>query len=120
MGSEDINFNTPPYAPKGGFSARGGGRGGRTWRDLSEVECYTCHKKGHLSRNCPQHTWNHTQGWEAVVDDQSTIDGKTIVAQGATPKECAMSWLRSIADEGGEVQELVIRDLIGKEDFSNA
>jgi len=31
-----------------------------------------------------------------------------------------MSWLRSIADEGGEVQELVIRDLIGKEDFSNA
>ncbi len=29
MGSEDINFNTPPYAPQGGFLARQGGRGGR-------------------------------------------------------------------------------------------
>jgi len=24
MGSEEINFNTPPYAPRGGFLQRGG------------------------------------------------------------------------------------------------
>ncbi len=58
-GSEETDPMTMPrggYVPRGGYMQRGRG-GGRT-RDLHEVECYTCHKKGHLSRNCPQHTWN--------------------------------------------------------------
>ncbi len=85
-GSEEMNPATMPcggYIPQGGFLQRG--RGGGRQRDLCEVECYTCHKKGHLSCNCPQHTWNRTnnqqnwtprssQGWDAVVDDRSTCD----------------------------------------------
>ncbi|SRR6266702_2359973 len=87
-GSEEMNPAAIPrggYVPRGGFMQRGRG-GGRT-RDLCEVECYTCHKKGHLSRNCPQHTWNRpgnnesrnwtshpSQGREAVVDDRSICD----------------------------------------------
>ncbi len=58
-GSEEINPATMPhrgYIPRGGYMQRG--QGGIRTRDLREVECYTCHKKGHLSRNCPQHTWN--------------------------------------------------------------
>jgi len=58
-GSEDMNPTTMPrggYVPRGGYMQRG--RGGERTRDLREVECYTCHNKGHLSRNCPQHTWN--------------------------------------------------------------
>src|SRR6266702_1192278 len=58
-GSEEMNPNTMPrggYIPRGGFTQGNQGRGRQ--RDLCEVECYTCHKKGHLSRNCPQHTWN--------------------------------------------------------------
>ncbi len=58
-GSEEMNPATMPqggYTPRGGYMQRG--RGGGNVRDLREVECYTCHKKGHLSRNCPQHTWN--------------------------------------------------------------
>ena len=31
-------------------------RGGRT--DFREVTCYTCGKKGHISRQCQQHVWN--------------------------------------------------------------
>ncbi len=58
-GSEEMN---PATMPRGGYTPRGGymqrGRGGGRMRDLREVECYTCHRKGHLSRNCPQHTWN--------------------------------------------------------------
>ncbi len=60
-GSEEMNPATMPqggYIPRGGYMNRGR-RGART-RDLREVECYTCHKKGHLSHNCPQHTWNRS------------------------------------------------------------
>ena len=87
-GSEEMDPATMPrggYVPRGGYMQRGRG-GGRT-RDLREVECYTCHKKGHLSRNCPQHMWNKSnnssqrnwtphlsQGREAIVDDRSVYD----------------------------------------------
>ncbi|SRR6266702_795180 len=57
-GSEEMDPAAMPqggYMPRGGYMQRGRG-GGR--RDLHEVECYTCHKKGHLSCNCPQHMWN--------------------------------------------------------------
>ncbi len=60
-GSEEVNpamMTSSAYLPREGFLQRG--RGGRGQRDLCEVECYTCHKKGHLSRNCPQHTWNRS------------------------------------------------------------
>ncbi len=105
-------------------------------RDLREVECYTCHKKGHLSRNCPQHTWNRpsnnetrnwtsrpSQGREAVVDDRSIYDEEppTIVRSNTqTPQQQANSWLCRVATAGEEVQELVMRDLAGREDFQNA
>src|SRR6266702_7140230 len=101
-GSEEVNPATMPcggYTPRGGYLQRGHG-GGMT-RDLREVECYTCHKKGHLSCNCPQHTWNQSinsgrqrnwtpclsQGREAIVDDRSTYKGEEeqlIVARSTT------------------------------------
>jgi len=134
-GSEEMN---PATMPRGGYNPRGGymqrGRGGRPTRDLREVECYTCHKKGHLSRNCPQHTWNQprqrnwtprpSQGREAIVDDRSTYEGEEepIVAQSSTqtPQQQANSWLRGVATAGEDVQELVMRDLVGREGFQNA
>jgi len=131
-GSEEINPATMPrggYVPRGGFTRRGG------TRDLREVECYTCHKKGHLSRNCPQHTWNNnrqnnrqnwvqrsSQGREVVVDDRS-IDGDEIIAARTntqTPQQQADTWLRGMATAGEDVQELVLRDLVGREGFQNA
>ncbi len=134
-GSEEMNLNTMPrggYIPQGGFLQRGWG-GGRS-RDLREVECYTCHKKGHLSCNCPQHTWNRTnnqqnwplhssQGQDAVVDDQSIDDKEqTVIAQSSTQtlQQQADTWLQGMASAGEDVQELVLRDLVGKEGFQNA
>ncbi len=105
--SEEVNLasmisNT--YAPRGGFLQRG--RGGRRQRDLREVECYMCHKKGHLSRNCPQHTWNRSnnqrnwtlnlsRGCDAIVDDRSICDEETMVARTntQTPQQQADTWL---------------------------
>jgi len=135
-GSEEMNPATMPrggYIPRGGYMQRGRGGGGRT-RDLREVECYTCHKKGHLSRNCPQHTWNKpnesrnwslrpSQGREAIVDDRSVYDEEpSLAAQSSvqTLQQQASSWLRGVASAGEDVQELVMRDLVGREGFQSA
>ena len=136
-GSEEMNPATMPrggYVPQGGYMKRG--RGGGRMRDLHEVECYTCHKKGHLSHNCPQHMWNKSnnsnqrnwtprpsQGREVVVDDRSVYDEEqpTIVQSNTqTPQQQADSWLRGVAMAGEDVQELVMRDLVGREGFQNA
>jgi len=135
-GSKEINLATMTsntYAPQGGFLQRG--RGGGRQRDLREVECYNCRKKGHLSRNCPQHTWNvpsqrrqnwqnscPSQGREAVVDDRSVCDKETnLIARSSTqtPQQQANTWLRGVASTGEDVQELVMRDLVGREGFQN-
>ncbi len=138
-GSKETN---PATMPRGGYNPRGGylqrGRGGRPTRDLRKVECYTCHQKGHLSRNCPQHTWNQSnggrqrnwtprpsQGREAIVDDRSAYgeeEERPTVARSITqtPQQQADSWLRGVATAGEDVQELVMRDLIGREGFQNA
>src|SRR6266702_214291 len=134
-GSEEMNPATMPrggYIPRGGYMQRRRG-GGRT-RDLREVECYTCRKKGHMSRNCPQHTWNRpnesrdwnprpSQGREAIVDDRSVCDEEQpLIARSntQTPQQQANSWLRGVASAGEDIQELVMRDLVGREGFQNA
>jgi len=134
-GSEEMNPATMPcrgYIPRGGFMQ--GNRGGGRQRDLREVECYTCHKKGHLSCNCPQHTWNRpgnnqrnwtprqSQGHEAIVDDRSVCDEEIITARANTQtlQQQADTWLRGMASASEDVQEIVMRDLIGKEGFQSA
>ncbi len=133
-GSEEMNPATMPqggYIPQGGYMQRGWG-GART-RDLRKVECYTCRQKGHMSRNCPQHTWNKpkgpqnwapcpSQGREAIVDDRSVYDEEQpSIARSSTqsPQQQADSWLRGVATAGEDVQELVMRDLIGREGFQH-
>ncbi len=132
-GSEEMN---PATMPRGGYVPQGGNLQRGRIRDLREVECYMCHKKGHLSHNCPQHTWNRlsnnnqrnwtphpSQGREAVVDDRSVCDEEqpTVPRSSTqTPQQQADSWLWGVATAGEDIQELVMRDLVGREGFQNA
>ncbi len=91
-----------------------------------------CHKKGHLCRNCLQHTWNRnntrqtprsSQGCDAIVDDRSICDEEqTLIARSSTQtlQQQADTWLRGMATAGEDMQELVMRDLVGREGFQNA
>jgi len=48
------------------------------------------------------------------------MDEEVITARTQTPQQQADTWLRGIATAGENVQELVLRDLVGKEGFQNA
>jgi len=61
-----------------------------------------------------------TQGREAVVDDQRIIEEETHEDRTATPQQTTNTWLRGIANKREEVRDLIMRDLLGKEDFPSA
>jgi len=48
------------------------------------------------------------------------VDEEVITACTQTPQQQADAWLRGMATAGEDVQELVLRDLVGKEGFQNA
>ncbi len=69
-------------------------------------------------------TWTprSSQGWEAIVDDRSVIDDEPITIARSnvqTPQQQANSWLQGVATAGEDVQELVMRDLVGREGFQS-
>ncbi len=56
-----------------------------------------------------------------LVDDRSIIkDNQVLVACTQTPQQQANTWLQGMASVGEDVQELVMRDLIGREGFQSA
>ncbi len=56
------------------------------------------------------------------VQNCNCNDEQTLVAQSSTqtPQQQADTWPRGMATAGEDVQEIVIRDLIGREGFQNA
>ncbi len=69
--------------------------------------------------------WNkpQSQGREAIVDDRSVVNNEqTLVAWSSmqTPQQTANAWLQGVANKWEEVQDLVMRDLLGQEDFQSA
>ncbi len=57
------------------------------------------------------------------MDDRSVVEEEpttTIQSTAQTPQQSANAWLRGVANEQEEVRDLVMRDLLGKEDFQSA
>jgi len=51
-----------------------------------------------------------------VVGEETNLDqGSTM-----TPQQMASTWLQGVANKGEEVRDLIMRDLLGQEDFPNA
>ena len=120
--------NAGPYqAPRGQYPPRGGTmrarRGNRT--DFREVTCYTCGKKGHISRQCQQHVWN--QPPRPVASSSRVIntdyqEQETGGTQGSvrSPKQRVTDWLSGVAGEDDEVKDMILQDLWKWEGFQNA
>jgi hypothetical protein len=93
-------------------------------RDFSNVSCYTCHQKGHISHFCPQKQFPNTYGRQEPRNAQTTHTEETYEPQVAradtrTVEEKAKDWLAGIAGEDEEVKEKVLQELWKKEDFGS-
>jgi len=54
------------------------------------------------------------------VDDRSIDEEEVTTANTQTSQQQANEWLRGMATAGEDVQELVMRDLVGREGFQHA
>jgi hypothetical protein len=48
-----------------------------------------------------------------IVDDRSVADDRT-------PQQRATDWLSGVADEEDDVKDIIMQELMGREDFQNA
>ncbi|KAH9063689.1 hypothetical protein EDB83DRAFT_2519849 [Lactarius deliciosus] len=119
---------------KNEYQQRSQNRGprGRGIIDARDVTCYTCHQKGHFSRNCP--TWQR-QGpqvrgayieevqsirEELLIDFEEGSERAARASTSATPQERANEWLDRVAGLDEEAKGLVMKELWGKKDFQDA
>ena len=97
----------------------------RAQNDIREVICFSCDKKGHIARNCPQKPQRSQQRrqWQSrpgpsqnrQAEVENNHEQVRAVCDDRTPEQRAQDWLSNIANEQDNVKELIMQQVLGAE-----
>jgi hypothetical protein len=133
--AEDFLPGGTQYEQRVGGSREGGIPRGPVQKDGQRkvLTCFFCRKLGHFARDCRQKRYGNqgppqtypgqprsnqpTTRTRQTSEEEGTIQQ---VAENKTPQQRATDWLSGIADEEDDVKDIVMQELMGREDFQNA
>jgi hypothetical protein len=97
------------------------------------LTCFFCRKPGHFARDCRQKRYsnqgppqvypNQMRGNQPVMRARQTQEEEGTIRrteEERTPQQQANDWLSGVADENDDVKDIVMQELMGREDFQNA
>jgi hypothetical protein len=93
------------------------------------LTCFFCGKPGHFAQDCRQKQYGNQgpprtypgqpHGNQPVIRARQTPE-EGGVAEDKTPQQWATGWLSGVTNEEDDVKDIIMQELMGREDFQNA